>query len=145
MAKRYELTAPHWRRIEPLLPGKPGDPGRSGTDNRLFVKGVSWALRSGAHWRDLPERHGKWKTVHKPPPLVRGGRLETRVEHLIEDPDNSDVPLDSSLVRAHQLAVTGKGSKEGIRRRGGPEEARGQRYIPQLMSRAKATRYRAGS
>ncbi|GEC34410.1 hypothetical protein EFR01_45810 [Sinorhizobium fredii] len=22
-------------------------------------------LRSGAHWRDLLERYGKWKTVHR--------------------------------------------------------------------------------
>ncbi len=65
MAKQYELTAPQWRGIDPLLPGKPGDPGRSGTDNRLFVNGVLWVLRSGALWHDLPERYGKWKTVHK--------------------------------------------------------------------------------
>jgi hypothetical protein len=49
----------------PLLPGKAGDPGRTGSDNRLFVNGCLWVLRSGAHWRDLPERYGKGKTVHR--------------------------------------------------------------------------------
>ena len=48
-----------------VLPGKASDPGRSGRDNRLFVNGCLWALRSGAHWHDLPERYGKWKTLHK--------------------------------------------------------------------------------
>ena len=45
--------------------GQGGRPGRTGSDNRLFVNGVLWVLRSGAHWHDLPERYGKWKTVHK--------------------------------------------------------------------------------
>lgn len=45
MAKRYELIEVQWRKIEPLLPGESGDPGRSGTDNRLFVNGVLWVLR----------------------------------------------------------------------------------------------------
>ncbi len=33
--KRYELTDAQWTRISPLLPGKVGDPGRTGSDNRL--------------------------------------------------------------------------------------------------------------
>ena len=37
MVKRYELTDTQWQRIEPMLPGKSGDPGRTGADNRLFV------------------------------------------------------------------------------------------------------------
>ena len=64
-AKRYELSDGQWDRIASLLPGKAGDPGRTGTDNRVFINGCLWVLRSGAHWRDLPERYGKWKTVHK--------------------------------------------------------------------------------
>jgi len=64
MVRRYELSEAQWHRIEALLPGKAGDPGRSGGDNRRFVDGVLWVLRSGAHWHDLPERYGKWKSVH---------------------------------------------------------------------------------
>ena len=46
--KRYELSDTQWVRIEALLPGKRSDPGRSAADNRLFVNGVLWVLRSGA-------------------------------------------------------------------------------------------------
>lgn len=110
MASRYELSPAQWRRIEGLLPGKAGDPGRSGQDNRLFVNGVLWVLRSGAHWHDIPERYGKWKTLHQRfRRWSKAGVWERVFADLIEDPDNNYVMLDSTLVRAHQQAATGKG------------------------------------
>jgi transposase len=56
--RRYELREDQWLKIAPLLPGKVTDPGRSGEDNRQFVQAVLWIARSGAPWRDLPERFG---------------------------------------------------------------------------------------
>ena len=59
-SKRYELNEAQWARISPLLPGKAGDPGRTASDNRLFVNGCLWVLQSGTHWCDMPECYGKW-------------------------------------------------------------------------------------
>lgn len=56
---RYELNDVQWRRIMALLPGKAGDPGRTGSDNSQFVNKALWVLCLGAHWHDLPERYGK--------------------------------------------------------------------------------------
>ena len=110
MPKRYELSDEQWRRIADLLPGKVGDPGRSGDDNRRFVNGVLWVLRSGAHWHDLPPRYGKWKSVHKRfTRWAKAGVWERVFDSLTADPDNDYLMLDSSLVRAHQQAATGKG------------------------------------
>ena len=110
MVKRYELNDRQWAVIGPLVPGKAGDPGRSGTDNRLFVNGVLWVLRSGAHWHDLPARYGKYKSVHKRfTRWAAAGVWERVFEVLSADPDNEYLMLDSSLVRAHQQAATGKG------------------------------------
>jgi len=121
MVKRYELTDSQWERIAPLLPGKAGDPGRSGSDNRLFVNGVLWVLRSGAHWHDLPDRYGKWKTTHKRfTRWAKAGVWQEVFEDLIDDPDNEYVMLDSTMVRAHQQAATGKGGTK-IRLWGVPE------------------------
>ena len=64
MAKRYELSDVQWQRICELLPGKASDPGVTAKDTRLFVNAVLWVLRFGARWSDLPERFGKWKSVH---------------------------------------------------------------------------------
>ena len=41
MAKRYEVSVWQWGRISALVPGKAGDPGRTGADNRLFGNGAS--------------------------------------------------------------------------------------------------------
>jgi putative transposase len=122
MVKRYELSNEQWRRIEGLLPGKKGDPGRAGDDNRLFVNGVLWVLRSGARWSDLPERYGKWKTVHKRfSRWAKSGVWERVFGSLTGDPDNQYLMLDTTLVRAHQQAATGKGGTK-IRLWGAPEE-----------------------
>lgn len=108
--KRYELSDAQWERIAPLLPGKVSDPGRTGVDNRLFLNGVLWVLRSGAHWRDLPERYGKWKSLHKRfTRWAKAGVWERVFASLIKDRDNLYLMLDSTLVRAHQQAATGKG------------------------------------
>jgi putative transposase len=119
--KRYELSAAQWARIAPMLPGKAADPGRTGGDNRLFVNGCLWVLRSGAHWRDLPERYGKWKTLHKRfTRWAKAGVWDEVFASLIKDRDNQYLMLDSTLVRAHQQAATGKGGTK-IRLWGAPE------------------------
>lgn len=122
MAKRYELSDAQWERIAALLPGKASDPGRTAADNRLFVNGVLWVLRSGARWQDLPERYGKAKSVHKRfTRWAKTGAWERVFESLTADPRNEYLMLDTTLVRAHQQAATGKGGP-AIRLWGAPEE-----------------------
>lgn len=122
MVGRYELSEPQWERIKDLLPGKAGDPGRSGKDNRLFVNGVLWVLRSGARWHDLPERYGKWKSVHtRFARWTKAGVWERVFKVLTADRRNEYLMLDTTLVRAHQQAATGKGGTK-IRLWGVPEE-----------------------
>jgi len=122
MAKRYELSEAQWRRIEALLPGKASDPGRTAADNRVFVNGVLWVLRSGARWSDMPERYGKFKSVHKRfTRWAATGVWERVFQALIRDRDNEYIMIDSTIVRAHQQAATGKGGAK-IRLWGVPEE-----------------------
>jgi len=119
--KRYELSQAQWERIADLLPGKASDPGRTASDNRLFVNGVLWVLRSGAHWCDLPERYGRWKTLHKRfSRWSKAGVWDRVFADLIKDRDNQYLMIDSTLVRAHQQAATGKGGPR-IRLWGAPE------------------------
>ena len=53
---RYDLTDFEWSAIEPVLPE--GRRGRQPQNNRRVMNGVFWVLRTGAPWRDLPERYG---------------------------------------------------------------------------------------
>ena len=61
---RNVLIDEQWKRIEPLLSGKPSDCGVTGRNNRLFLEAVLWVCRTGAPWRDLPEALGSWHTVY---------------------------------------------------------------------------------
>ena len=64
VAGRGELTDKAWAVIEPLLPPAGGARGRW-RDHRQVINGILWKLRTGAPWRDLPERYGPWKTCHE--------------------------------------------------------------------------------
>ena len=72
----YQLSSTQWRQVESFLPGRPGWVGVTAKDNRTFVNGVLWVLRSGAQWKDLPPGYGNWKSVHKRfHPLGQGRNL----------------------------------------------------------------------
>ncbi|MGJ0502461.1 MAG: transposase [Methylocystis sp.] len=58
------LSEEHWQAVAPVLPGKAGDPGCSGRDNRLFLEAVFWVIRTGSPWRSLPPQFGKWYTAY---------------------------------------------------------------------------------
>ena len=110
MNRRHELTDEQWRQIASHLPGKSGDPGRSGEDNRRFVNAVLWLAKTGAPWRDLPGRFGKWNSVfQRYNRWCKRGVWQRVFEILNLEPDLEHLLLDSTIVRAHQHAAAGKG------------------------------------
>ena len=114
--ERLALTDAQWAKLEPLCLGKPGDPGRSGKDNRLFVEAVLWIARTGSPWRDLPADLGAWNSVYKR--FARWSRAQvwhTVFVELAGDADFEEVFIDSTIVRAHQHAA-GAPKKTAIRR-----------------------------
>src|ERR1035437_8030897 len=132
---RYELSDLQWEKIKDFLPGRKEHVGRTAADNRLFVNGVLWVLRSGARWADLPERYGKYKSVHKRFVRWANSGVWERVFHeLVRDRKNQYLMLDSTIVRAHQQAATGR--KKGARTRlwGVPGEVGRARFICSPMN-----------
>ena len=59
---RYDLTDFEWSVIEPLLPRKRR--GVKPKKNRRVLNGIFWVLRTGAPWRDMPERYGPYTTAY---------------------------------------------------------------------------------
>jgi transposase len=91
--------------------GKPGDPGRSGADNRLFVEAVLWIARTGAPWRDLPASFGNWNSVFQRfRRWTLKGVFERMFKALRGDPDFEYVIADGTISRVHQKASGAKGS-----------------------------------
>lgn len=71
---RFSLTDAQWKRMEPFCLGKPTDPGRTGSDNRLFRGGVVGcphrqflAAPAGIVWRvaRMAKGHFSGNTVFK--------------------------------------------------------------------------------
>jgi transposase len=107
---RTVLTDAQWKRIAPVLPGKEGDPGRSGEDNRRFLEGVFWIVRTGAPWRDLPDEFGNWFSVWKRfRRWALKGVFERIFETLSDEPDLEYALIDGTIIKVHRHATGAKG------------------------------------
>ena len=110
LIRRY-LTDAQWAHIAMVCPGKEGDKGRHGEDNRRFVDGVLWIARTGAPWRDLPDEFGLWNSVFQRfRRWAKKGVWERIFNELRDDPDYEYLIIDATIVRAHQHAA---GAKKG--------------------------------
>ena len=109
--RRHEITDDQWERIKDLLPGKAGDAGVT-TDNRLFVNALFWIAETGAPWRDLPERFGKWNSVFQRfNRWSQKGVWQTIMEALSDEADLEWLLIDSTVIRAHPHAAGQKGGR----------------------------------
>ena len=112
MTRRYELTDQEWEQIAPLLPPeKNSRPGRPSKDNRLMINAMVWIARSGAPWRDLPERYGPWKSVYSRfRKWIEDGILDNIFRVLSLEAELDELFLDATIVKAHQHSA---GAKKG--------------------------------
>jgi transposase len=113
VASRYELSEVQWERIKDRLPGRVEHVGRTAADNRQFVNAVLWVLRTGARWHDLPERYGKYKSVHaRFMRWARSGVWERIFADLVADKKNR-YPDDRLDHRPSASAGGGRPQKRG--------------------------------
>jgi transposase len=138
---RGDLTDAQWRIFDRLLPDR-GERGPPVSEKRRTVNGIFWVLRTGAPWRDLPARYGRWNSVFVR--FTRWSKLgvwDAALETLasVGPPENAEHAVDSTIVRAHQHAA---GVKGGIRiRRRSADRAAASRPKSTCAQTPKAGRW----
>jgi len=101
--------------MEPHCLGKPGDPGRSGKDNRLFVEAVLWIARTGSPWRDLPSVFGHWNSTYtRFRDGAKAGVWKRLFDTVSDEPDMEYAMIDATIVKVHRH---GQGAKGGPKTR----------------------------
>ena len=113
---RGNLTEAEWRLLKELLPPERGRKNRPASDNRPIVNGILWRIRTGAPWRDVPEKYGKWMTVYQRfRRWSEAGIWEAVATTLAQVmADNSRHSIDSTTVRGH---ISAAGAKGGLKNR----------------------------
>ncbi len=80
-----------------------------------MLNGILWVLRTGAPWRDLPDRYGSWNSVYSRFRRWKAAGVWDRI--LAELQAQGDLRgeldweihfVDGSIVRAHQHAAGAK-------------------------------------
>lgn len=108
--RRHELNDTQWDVVHELLQAITG-PGRpSSLGDRNFINAVVWIAKTGAPWRDLPERFGPWKTIfNRFSDWCKRGVWESIFTALAFSEDEIGSLMDGSVVRAHQDSCGGEG------------------------------------
>lgn len=116
---RGDLTDLQWQRLESLLPAQrnPGQAGRPyQVEHRTALNGMIWILRTGAPWRDLPERYGPWQSIYdRFVRWKRQGIWLSLLQQLQSEAEAGRLPggpiewsgraLDSTTIKAHPHAA----------------------------------------
>jgi len=116
---RHELTNQQWASLAPLLPPQQPQTGRPNRDHRVLLNGLLWKIRTGAPWRDIPERYGPWQTVYSRFRRWRLAGIWDQVFAALQRQEDAAGHLDwtihfvdGSVIRAHQHAAGAKGGTQ---------------------------------
>jgi len=117
--RRHELSDQQWELLAPFFPPRPRRRGGQWKDDRTVLNGIFWRLNTGAPWRDLPQRYGRWKTVHHRFTRLRQSGLLDRIlaalQLKLDERGLVDYDLwcvDGSSIRASRAAAGAPSKKK---------------------------------
>jgi transposase len=112
---RHTLSDREWNLIAPLLPQQ-AHTGRPAKNHRMVIDALLWPAKTGAPWRDLPERFGPWRTAAtRFYRWTRSGlweRILAELRRMADAKGGIDWEvhmIDGTNVRAHHCAAGAKG------------------------------------
>ena len=102
-----DLTQPQWSRIKFVFE-KPAKVGRPSLNPRRVFNAILWLLKSGARWRDLPDRYGNWNSIyHKFRKWCSLGLFERLLKIINAGTKTTTLlELDSTFCKMHQSACS---------------------------------------
>jgi transposase len=114
---RHDISEEFWEKIKERLPGRRGQWGGVATDNRKFINGVFWVLRTGSPWRDLPPDYGGWKNTHRRFCRWRDkGIWEKFLEIFVCEEEFIWLMIDASCCKVHPDAAGAVGGNQDMAR-----------------------------
>jgi transposase len=110
---RGDMTDRDWQRLQPLLPPeKTGKRGGQWRNHRQVIDGIRWIGRTGAPWRDLPERYGPWQTCAERLYRWQQDGLWPHILQTLQSQEDATsnvewegVSVDSTTIKAHPHAA----------------------------------------
>jgi transposase len=131
-----DLTDEQWEVLEPLIPAPPqreDGRGRPWRDPRDVLNAILWILRTGAPWKDLPERYPPYQTCHRRfQKWIEEGVLGSVLEALAEDlEERGEIDLSECYIDATFVAAK-KGGRV-LERPSGAKVVRSWRFQTALL------------
>lgn len=120
MMNRGDLSNEQWERLKPLLPPQKPRTGKPNNDHRTVLNGIIWILRTGAPWRDMPERYGPWASIatrfYRWQKAGVWSQIWEHLQVIADEQGKLDWEVhyvDGTVVRAHQHSA---GGKKGVKK-----------------------------
>ena len=138
LQNRHDLTDAQWAKLEPVIKNRIGDWGGSNAnDNRIFVNGSFWIIRTGCPWRDLPPQYGKYNAVHRRfKRWCDNHHWEAILEQIIDDPDFEWLMIDASHCKVHPHAAGAVGGNQDMGRTKGGSTRRFTLRLMRMVCRS---------
>ena len=113
--RRHDISDELWLKIEPLCSGRNGSPGRTASDNRLFINAILFVVRNGIPWRSLTQEFGKWNSVFQRfRRWQKRGVWEEIMKTILECSEYKSLMIDSTFIKAQQSAAGAKGGNQAL-------------------------------
>ena len=102
-----------------------------------MLNAVVWIARSGAPWRDLPERYGPWESAYSRfRKWIDDGILDNIFRVLSMDAELQEISLDASIVQAHQHSAGARKDSPPLLKSGTAGAVPAQRFMQPQMHTA---------